>query len=134
MRVVRDALADDNHVIRQFQIRMEFRTAALLDTVYRPDTTEVLEVRRLRRMPVTRGVHRDAGLLRRGEVMIQCAHDGLAATYGERSAGAEVMLDIDDEECGIRQRVHDLVVWLRLALRQATTVLRRACLSQHTPG
>jgi hypothetical protein len=84
---------------------VKLRALRALDAVRRPDTAERLEVLRLLRMPVAGGVDGTAGGSEAGGVFVQHWHDAVAIRHFERTARAEVILDIDDDQRGVVQRI-----------------------------
>ena len=77
---------------------MEGGARSPLDAVGRPHAPAGLEVLRTGRMPVTRSEHRRAGCTEPLRIHIEDGHHRVAVGHAERTAGAEVVLHVDDDE------------------------------------
>jgi hypothetical protein len=55
-------------------------------------------------MPIARGNHRPSPTIKFGDQTIEDGNDLVAARHGERAAGAEIVLDVDNNQCVLRHR------------------------------
>jgi hypothetical protein len=88
------ALGDDGRGAREAEVATELGARRALYAVGRPG----LEVRGLGRVPVTRGDDRLAGGHEPVDRGVQNRHDLVTARHGERAAGAEVVLHVDEQQ------------------------------------
>src|SRR5256885_2136504 len=65
-----------------------------------PRATEFLEVLRLRGMPIAREDHGQAPAPEQADRAVHPRDDRVAIRHPERSTWTEVILDVDDEQCG----------------------------------
>jgi hypothetical protein len=75
---------------------MELGAERVLHAVHRPDTSEVFEMARLRRMPVPRGNNRQSGRGKTLDVTIDCQSDPIPLRHGKRPTGTKIVLHVDN--------------------------------------